>query len=161
MQVVLFVTVMLVDLPVAIIYVTVSVEIIQLEVCPAIICKWQFQHWIWRLQFLLYFCRWESLLQLCRWYFLQCATVSLVKCILLFLHTAPVSANPSVLPNTPSWNRITELISKWRVPLILTVEINWCYTKNLVKWPCKPVFYAFMCCSIYNRKSISLGIRKW
>ena len=43
---------------------------------------------------------------------------------------------------------------------MFTVEINWFHTKKLVKWPWKPVFYAFMCFFIYNRKSISLGIPK-
>ena len=69
--------------------------------------------------------------------------------------------SPSVLWNTPSWNRITGLASKWRLPIMFTIEINWFHTKRSVKWPYKPVFYAFMCFSLYNRKSISLGIPKW
>ena len=60
--------------------------------------------------------------------------------------------SPSVLPNTPSWNRIAGLVSKWRLPLRFTVEIYWFYIKKLVKWPYKPVFYTLMCFSIYNKK---------
>ena len=44
MQVVLSVTVMLVDVSVAIMHGTVSVKIIQLEVCAALTCQWQFLH---------------------------------------------------------------------------------------------------------------------
>ena len=53
--------------------------------CMQHLCKWQFLHRICGWQFLLYLCRWVSLLQLCRWYFLQCTTVSVVKCRLMFL----------------------------------------------------------------------------
>ena len=85
MQVVLSVTVMLVDLSVAITYMTVSVKTIQLKVCAALIWKWQFLYRMRGWQLLLYLCRRESLLQLCKWYVLQCTTVSFVKSRLLFL----------------------------------------------------------------------------
>ena len=61
---------------------------------------------------------------------------------------------PSVLSNTPSWNRITGLVSKWRLPLMFTVEINWFHTKKSVKWPYKQGFYAFMCFSITENQSL-------
>ena len=47
---------------------------------------------------------------------------------------------PSVLSNTPSWNRITGLVAKSRLPLMFTVEIYWFHTKKSVKWPYKLVF---------------------
>ena len=38
---------------------------------------------------------------------------------------------------------------------MFTVEINWFHTeKTSVKWPYKPVFYAFMCFSITENQSL-------
>ena len=37
---------------------------------------------------------------------------------------------------------------------MFTVEINWFHTKKSVKWPYKPVFYAFMCLSITENQSL-------
>ena len=37
---------------------------------------------------------------------------------------------------------------------MFTVEINWFHTKKSVKWPYRPVFYAFMCFSITENQSL-------
>ena len=60
---------------------------------------------------------------------------------------------PSVLSDTPSWNRITGLVAKWRLSLMFTVEIKWFHTKKSVEWSDKPVFYSFMCFSIIENQS--------
>ena len=60
----------------------------------------------------------------------------------------------SVLSNTPSWNRITGLVSKWRFPLMFIVGINWFHAKKSVKWPYKPIFYALICFCITENQSL-------
>ena len=50
-------------------------------------------------------------------------------------------------------NRITGVVSKLRLPRMFTVEINWFHTKKSVKWPYRPVFYAFMCFYITENQS--------
>ena len=82
MQVVLSVTVMLVDLLVVIMHVTVSVEIIQLKVSAALMLVTISASNMWVTIFIV-FMQVGASMQLCRWYFLQCTTVSLVKCRLL------------------------------------------------------------------------------
>ena len=75
--------------------------------------------------------------------------------ILFWVEPLPCTGRrPLVLSNTPSWIRITGLVAKWKLSLMSAVEINWFHTKNSVTWPCKPVFYAFMCFFITENQSL-------
>ena len=90
-------------------------------------------------------------------WFLDChqLLLSMVCKIVFWVEPLPCTGKmSSVLSNTPSWNRITWLVAKWRLSLMFTVEINWFHTKKSVKWPYKPVFYAFLCFSITENQSL-------
>ena len=81
-------------------------------------------------------------------WFLDChqLLLSMFYRIVFWIEPLPCTGRrPSVLSNTPSWNRIIGLVAKWRLSLMFTVEINWFHSKKSVKWPYKPVFHAFMC----------------
>ena len=76
-------------------------------------------------------------------WFLNCYQLLLsIFCRIVFwVEPLPCTGRrPSVLSNTPSWNRITGLVAKSRLPLMFTVETNWFHTKMPVKWPYKLAF---------------------
>ena len=84
MQVVVSITVMLEDLSVAIMHVTVSVTIMQLEVSAALMQMTVSASNMW-VTICFVFMQVRVSVAIFKWYFLQCVTVSIVKCSLLFL----------------------------------------------------------------------------
>ena len=96
-------------------------------------------------------------------WFLDChqLLLSMVCKIVFWVEPLPCTGKmSSVLSNTPSWNRITWLVAKWRLSLMFTVEINWFHTKKISKVALQTSFLCILV-FLYNRKSISLCIPNW
>ena len=96
-------------------------------------------------------------------WFLDChqLLLSMVCKIVFWVEPLPCTGKmSSVLSNTPSWNRITWLVAKWRLSLMFTVEINWFHTKKISKVALQTSFLCILV-FLYNRKSVSLCIPNW
>ena len=123
MQVVLSVTIMLVELPVAIMHMTVSVKITNYGYQS--ICKLKVK---------------LKKKQPNKPGFLNCC-LCFVE-LWFWVEPLPCTGrSPFVLSNALSRNRITELLlSKWRLLLMFTEEINWFHTKKVGKVTLQTIF---------------------